>query len=272
MPTPEEILADTKTYPDTLAISFNGVEIPLGSLRAVAKSKQDAAESERKAAEAARTAAEAQRAEFNRLTDEAREVYENLNSTNASAAAAAAAAAPVVEDEFDKDPVWNPVRKRLGSLAEEQKKFAEATKKVEEANKRLENMLARSAEVFAYDRWERQYSGYQHKPDGKSLDDVVKYATDNRIVDRFGLPSVEKALDQMTAADRQKAVEDSAFKRGMEEGQRLGRISTMPRPMTVGPTNPAGSKPLEDFDQLTERALSDPELATLIAGTNLSVS
>lgn len=262
-----EILKDSVKYPDTLGIAIGGTEVPLGSLRAVAKQQSDAAEATLKAAEAARKEAEAQRNEFNRLTQQAQQIYDSNKQTAeeiAAAKAAAAAAAGGKGDEWD-DPIWEPVRKRLSPVLEQ-------LKTAEESRKKLENMLARSAEVFAYDRWERQFQGYQGKPEGKTLDDVVKFAADNKIVDRFGLPSVTAALDQMTAADRQKLVEDAAYKRGMEEGQRLGRISTMPRPMTVGPTNPQGSKPLEDFDQLTERALADPELATLIAGTNMGVS
>jgi hypothetical protein len=262
----EQALGDT-SIPDDATLTFNGKNITFANLRGLTRKQQTALQAKIDAAAAKEREVSTQQETLIRLTQEAQQIHDRLQQQETTRPAPAAAAG---DDAWDSDPFYKPVRERTSKLEKRLDEIADSTKKLTEA-------MTRSIQTWADDRWEREYDSIS-VPKGKERpkrEDLLKYATDNRLVDRHGMPSVRAAWDKMTAADRQKEIEDAAYERGRQEGEQRARIAAMPQPATMSPGNgrfSGAQAPLESFDDLTAKALADPELRAVIAGTNLGVS
>jgi hypothetical protein len=256
-----EILKDTTKYADDLMVDFAGEKVPLGSLRqfsageltAIAKRQQEADRNFAEAAKARETAMD--------LSTKAQQLYDSLQSSKQQAPPANTG-----DDPWETDPIYAPVRTRS--------KAQEAT--IDELKKTLKSLQQTQEQIAligGYDRWERQFNSFpaDRRPKDKSLDDVIKYAAENKLVDRFGVPSVSMALDKLTEADRLDDIRAKARKEGADEAEARLRASTMPRPNFNPPPN-AGKRTevLDDLDHLTDKVLEDPELRQMVAGLNLS--
>jgi hypothetical protein len=255
-----EILKDSAKYPDNLEVDFAGAKVPLGSLRQFTTGQLADIDKRQKAIEKEYADAKTARESAMDLSQRAQQLWDSLQQTKP------AASTPAGEDPWETDPIYAPVRNR----------FTERDKQVKDLKETLEK-LAKTQEQLAlvggWDRWERQYNAFpkERRPKDKSLEDLVKYAAENKLVDRFGIPSVEKAIDQMTAGDRLEEIRKQARAEGAAEAETRLRASTMPRPnFNPSPASRGGGKaPLEDLDQLTDKVLEDPELRQLVEGLNL---
>lgn len=260
----EAALTDTG-IPDDAQLTFNGKTVTFGNLRGLSKRQQTALQTKIDAASRKEQEVSTQQQQLLRLTQEAQQIHERLQTQEANRPTVAAAD----DDAYDTDPFYKPIRERSSKL---EKRLDE----ISGQQKQLMDSLKTSITTWAEDRWDREYDGISF-PKGKDKpkrDELIDFATKNRLVDRHGMPSVRKAWDTMHAGDRQKEVEDAAYARGQKDGEERARIASMPQPTTISPGGGKanGGAALSDLDDLTRAALADPELRQIIANTNLGVS
>lgn len=260
----EEALANQE-IPDDATLTFKDKTISFGDLRGLSRKQQAALQTKIEAAAAKEQQVTQQQEQLLRLTQEAQQIHERLQAQES------ARPQPRGNDEeaWDSDPFYKPVREKTSKLE----------KRLEEmlaAQQKLQASLTQAATTWAEDRWDNEYNQIA-APKGKQKpkrDELLDFAVKNKIVDRHGMPTVRGAWEKMTEADRQKEIETTAYERGLQEGEQRARIASMPRPTTLSPNGGAkpNGAPLSDFDDLTARAMDDPELRAIIAGTNLNMS
>ena len=255
MPTIEDILKDEKTYPDTLELPVGDNKIPLSVIRAtykaVATEREQLGKDRQGVAEMAEKVAGLQ---------------SQLEQKLADATARGTQRTAPTDDDFDTDPFFAPVRKRLDPIT----KLAEELKT---ANAQLAQQVANAATIWARDRWEGQLSRNRDRLKGdkyKQYQDVqslLKYATDNRILDPYGFPSVELAINKLTEADTLAAQADEAYQRGLKEGQMKARIASMGRPTSAtGPMSDKESPVAKHgLEGLGDAVQDDPEIMDMLA-------
>src|ERR1700742_1304050 len=212
------ILDDEKTFPDSAEIEVGGKKISLGAIRDGSK-KQQAAITERM------NALNTERESVKELKDKAASLYAKMQEDEAAGAASPRAAHP--SDDLDNDPFWQPVSKKLKSHEATEKELRDTV-----AN--LTKAISTAATIFAEDRWQQQYDrgAERLKKSSKYKDwDYTKvrdYAATNKLLDRHGLPSVERAIAELTKEDELAIKVQEAFERGKKEGQIAGRVGAMP--------------------------------------------
>lgn len=257
----DEILTDVENYPDNLTIKIHDNDVPLGSLRTFNKSERDKLISEQSAAKASREAAEKERTAALALSEQAAKIQRDLEAR----IAADPRGNNPTQDQFDTDPWYEPIRKRMA-------KYDEAVKKLDDATQRMENMQKNMSMTWAQDRWDNQYrtiSGSMTDRNRKGKDDLLKYAAENKLVDSYGIPSVTMAWDKLTEADRMAEATEKARKEGEERGRQAAFAARVRPPSSGRP----GKTPVElnDWNDLTDVAMQDEEIAKMITSGNLGV-
>lgn len=255
----QEILADPKNYADELTIQIGDTPVPLGSLRSIGKSEQDRLTSELSKATEARTQAEKERENALSLSQKAAE----LNAALEARIAADPRGTPT-QDQFETDPWYEPIRKRLS-------KYDEAVTKFNDAVSKLENMQKNQAIVYADRLWDSEYEGLKFTDKNrKTRDEILKFAAENKIVDKHGIPSVRLAWDKMTEVDRMAEAAEAARLEGIEQGKREAFVSRVRPPSTVPPSG-NGAVQFDDWNKLTDAALADPEIRKLVERTGFGI-
>lgn len=259
MATLNDILKDTATYPDTFEVDFMGAKVPLSSLRQFTAAELGEIDKQRKQVAKELADATKQRQSAMDLSTQAQQLFDSLQSKpNATAT-------QVADDPWESDPVYAPVRSRLTDRDKKLDEFKSALDRLTKAQEQI-------ATIGGWERWERQYNSFPEarRPKDKSLEEIVKFAHENKLVDRFGIPSVQLALDKLTEASRLEDIRKTAHDEGVKEAETRLRASTMPRPnFNPSPAVRAGKTPLEDLDHLTDKVLEDPELRQLVEGLNI---
>lgn len=257
----KQFLEDSAKYPDATEVQIGDVKVPLGSLRALNSSERTALADRLKTAEALEKANKERETKLVDLATKTQKVYEEY-----TARAAAAGNNPPKADANDPwaDPWLAPVKT---ALSERDQKIVELTKKLEESTKTIAN----AATIWAQDRWDRQYEGInfgtrEKKP---TADELIKYATDNKLLDRQGIPSITAAWNHMTAGEREADMKKQEFERGREAGRAESLAARVTPPGAAGPgvppPVPVRIKPGEgDLGDLYSQALQDPELKALL--------
>ena len=254
MPTIEDILKDEKTYPDTLELPVGNDKIPLGTIRATYK------------------AVATEREQLGRdrqvvvdLATKAADLQAKLDQQLADAAAGSSRRAAPTDDDFDTDPFFAPVRKRLDPI----QKLAEELKT---SNEQLAKSVANAATIWARDRWEGQLSRNRDRLKGdkykqyQDVESLLKYATEHRILDSYGFPSVEMAIGKLTEADTLEAKSNEAYERGLKEGQMKARIASMGRPTSAsGPKTEESSVGKRGLEGLGDDVANDPEIMEMLS-------
>jgi len=255
----EEIFSDTQNYPDNLTIKFNDTDIPLGSLRNANKSQRDALNAELTSTKEARRKADDQVANASKLAEQAAKLNADLE-----ARLAADPRGTPTADQFDTDPWYEPIRKRLA-------KYDEAVTKFNQAVESLTGMQKNMSMTWFQDRMDSQFAGLKMSDKNrKSQDELLKYAADNKIVDKFGVPSLILAWDKMTETDRLAEASEKARLEGIEQGKREAFVGRVRPPSSVAPGSPPPQ--FTDWNQLTDTALADPEIRRIIEQSNIGVS
>lgn len=260
----EEILANKATFADDIELPIGTEKVKLGDLRTLSSKQQKElsdkiAGADAKQREAAETATKAANLLAN--LEDARQRLE------------ASKKEPVTDDDFDKSEWWEPVRKRF---TERDAKIDKALKAVED----LTNNVKQAATIWAKDRWKNQFkevSPRLKKVDAYKewdFDKVLGYATDHKIFDEDGMPSVEKAVLELTKANDLQTAADEAYQRGLKEGRTKARLETMPRPSsaTGGGKVSKGKSSVEEngLEGLGDDVMNDAELMEDLAKlTNL---
>lgn len=263
----QELIADATKYPDTLEIPVGDQKIPLGTLRAYQKEIEGRVKEKEEGLSK-------QQQELMGLSEKASTLYSQLEQERGKLAEEMKKVTARVEpgEDIDNDVFWKPVAKRLKAMEETQKK-------IEDNQKALGTAMSRSAEIWAEERWTNQYDSAKErlakskstKDAGWDYEKLKKYATENKIVDRWGLPSVGGAIEKLTEADRLAESAEEAFQRGLKEGQMRARLASSPRPTSSGggdlkPAD-AGPKldPSKNFEDLGDAVAQDAELMEMLA-------
>jgi len=256
----DEIFADDKTYPDSAELTINGKAVKLGDIRDLTRKKQQ---------ELAAKLAEVQqeREGVKELATKAAALHQQLQDQ-----VAAADKKPNVQvsdvDDFENDPLYAPIRKRLSPIEQTMKELGETQKK-------LATSLERAATIWfkerSADRFERVSDRLKKAGKDKdwNFDKVLEFAAKNNIVDANGLPDVVGAVTKLTAEDERKIIEQEAYERGLREGAQKGRMSNMTRP-----TSAAGAKAKPEdsavgrtasLEHLGDDVAKDPELMDMLS-------
>jgi len=255
------ILADKKTFTDDIKLNINGNEVSLGDIRSLSQRNQDAVT-----------------AKMNELSgdqERTRKEYENARTLSTQAAEIIskaqagpekkAAPEPDGADYYDTDPLYEPIRKRLSPM---EKQLAE----IIESNKQNKIALERAALVFARDRWDRQYDALKPRLAGdkykdyrgeKGVEKLAEYAASHQLLDEFGLPSVAKAVADLTREDEIAIIKKTEYERGVEAGRQAKRLASMERPASAsgntGDRKQPKLDPTQNFEDLGDVVMDDPE-------------
>lgn len=256
----EEILADSENFADNLTIKIGDTDVPLGSLRTFNKSERDKLISEQSAAKASREAAEKERVAALALSEQAAKIQRDLEARIASDPRGG----NPTQDQFDTDPWYEPIRKRMA-------KYDDAVAKMNEATTKLENMQKNMSMTWAQDRWDNQYRSLSMSDKNrKSKDELLKYASENKVLDSYGIPSVTLAWDKLTEADRMAEAVEKARREGEEKGKQVAFASRV-RPPSSGRPGKAPAE-LNDWNDLTDVAMQDEEIAKMITSGGIGIS
>ena len=259
--TPEEIQAifnDRTTFTDTMELSIGDKKFTLGDLRGLsARQQQQVAEkisgADRREAEARDTAMKAAN-----LLSELEKAREGLIAQRTQVP---------TEDDFDKEEFWGPVRKRF---SDRDAKIDQALKGIESLSKSVE----RAATIWAQERWQGQFK--EVSPRLKKVDaykdwdfkKVLDYATERKIVDDYGFPSVERAVLELTKANDIEQIKKEAYAEGMKAAKQKNRLDNQPRPSSAsGGRQPADKSAVAEIglEGLGDDAINDPELMEMFA-------
>jgi len=257
----KKLLLDTEHMPDNTPVRIGETEVPLSSLRQLSAAERSQLADAIKANEERATKLEADRSKVVDLARKAQEAYTAAEEARAKAGTPAAAAAGA--DPFD-DPWLSPVKK---ALADRDAKL-QAT---EAQLKQLLNTVTQAATIFAEDRWDREFASvdFGKREKKPTRDELLKFATDNKLLDRHGFPSIRAAWDKMSEADRLEAIKQEALERGREEGRMAALANRIPAPGVPGPGQapamPRAVNPNTDvLGDLYQETIKDPELRALL--------
>jgi hypothetical protein len=254
----EQVLADKTGYEDNIEIMIKGEKVTLGDLRTLSAAQQRSLSDKI-------SGAEAREAEARDVASKAATMLAELKT--ASDALKQQRTTPPTEDDFDKEEFWGPVRKR----------FSDRDAKIDQALKGIDaltNSVKQAASIWADDRFQGQYERNasrlkkvdQYKDwDWKRTRD---YAAEHKITDEYGMPSVEKAILELTKANDIEQIRKEAFEAGQKAAKQRNRLDSQPRPSSAtGGRQPADKSAVAEIglEGLGDDAVNDPELMELFA-------
>ena len=251
------IFADEKTFSDEIEITLpNGEKATLGEIRDLTRTQQ------RKLA-----------GEMEALTRERQETMQTatkaadlLSKLEARDAAGPQTVAPEAND-FDNDEWWKPVRSKLSPMEAQIKQLLEA-QKAQQAT------LEKAALIFANDRWRGQFDRVKDRLKPAKYADwnfekVRDYAANNKYLDEYGFPAIDKAVEAITREDEMERIKTEAFEKGVREGSVKARLGATPRPTSAtgaGKKAAQGLDASKNFEDLGDSIADDRELAEMVAG------
>lgn len=254
----QEILADPKTFADGIEMTIGNEKVNLGQLRELSATQQrqlseKIAGADQREAQARETATKAAN-----LLAELQTASEKLREQKTT---------PPTEDDFDKEEFWGPVRKR----------FSDRDAKIDQALKAIDTLgksVERAATIWAQERWQGQFK--EVAPRLKKVDaykdwdfkKVLDYATERKIVDDYGFPSVERAVLDLTKANDIEQIKKEAYAEGMKAAKQKNRLDAQPRPSSAtGGRQPADKSAVAEIglEGLGDDAMNDPELMEMFA-------
>jgi hypothetical protein len=258
MPNLQDILNDKNTFTDNIELTIGTEKVTLGQLRELSATQQrnlseKISGADRREQEARDTAMKA--ANLLSELEKAREVLTAQRTVTPT------------DDDFEKEEFWAPVRKRL----------SEPNKKIEEALQRLDSLaksVERAATIWAQERWQGQFE--KSSPRLKKVDaykdwdykKVLDYATERKIVDDYGFPSIERTVAELTKANEIDTIKKEAFEAGKKSAEQRKRLDTQPRPSSAsGGKQPADKSAVAEIglEGLGDDAMNDPELMDMFA-------
>src|ERR1035438_3524910 len=254
----EQILNDRTTFEDGIELVIKGEKVNLGQLRDLSATQQKSlsdkiAGADQREAQARDTAMKAAN-----LLSELETARQNLSTQKQT---------PPTDDDFEKEEFWSPVRGRIGKLMSA----------LEEERKEREKMaksLERAATIWANERWDGQYeksSSRLKKVDAyKDWDrqKLLDYATERKIVDDYGFPSIERTVAELTKANDIETIKKEAYEKGKADASQRKRLDQQPRPSSAsGGMQPADKSAVAEMglERLGDDAMNDPELMEMFA-------
>jgi hypothetical protein len=256
----KKFLENATQYPDNTPIRIGDTEVPLGSLRALNATERTQLADRMKEIETQKADLNDRQQKIVSLAQKAQEAY-NAAEEARKAAAGAPPARPG-DDPF-ADPWLQPVKKELEARDA-------VIKSLTEQLKLTAGTIVNAATIFSEDRWDREYAAidFGKREKKPTREEILKFATDNNIVDRHKLPSIRAAWEKMSEADRLKEIAEKAREEGREEGRQQLLASRIPPPGVPGPgqapTLPKNNPNAADLGDLYADAIKDPELRALL--------
>ena len=265
-----EILSDEKTFTDDMEIVLPprgdgqaSQKVRLGDIRDLSRKQQQALAARLdetnkefdKARSLATQAAEALAKIQGQATDTTTTTTKPVTTTD-------------TEDYYETDPLYAPVRKRYSALEAQLKEAADKLKGQETIQTNLLTLLTRRMVRDDFDRVRDKLKGDKYK-EWRDPDKLANYAVQHRLVDDMGMPSLERAVSELTREDEVTA----AYQRGIDEGRKKGtidaRLASMQRPTSAsGKTaaqQPAGLDPTQNFEDLGDKIMDDPEALEMLS-------
>ena len=244
-----DIFKNEATFPDALEVTLpNGDKATLGEIRELTRSQQKQLASDMEALTKERNEAKS-------IATAAADLMTKMQNQPEPVKQA-------VPDDFDQDPWWEPVRKKMSPIAEQ-------LKAIEAGQKALQESVARAASIWAQDRWKGQYERGKERLKGPKYSDqtfekVRDYAAEHKILDEYGFPALDKAIEAITREDQLESIRNEAYERGVREGAVKSRLASSARPSSAaGVPKPegVGLKADGNFQDLGDAVMSDRELA-----------
>src|SRR6267142_360876 len=256
----KKFLENATQFPDDTPIKIGDTEVPLGSLRALNASERTQLADKMKEIETQKAELNGRKQKIVTLATKAQAAYDAAEEARRTAGAA-----PAVKpgDDPFADPWLAPVKRELEARDA-------VIKGLTDQLKQTLTTVGQAATIFAEDRWDREFSAidFGKREKKPTRDELLKFATDNNLVDRHKFPSIRAAWEKMSEADRIKEIEEKAREQGREEGRQQLLASRIPPPGVPGPgqaptlpkPNPNGA----DLGDLYADAIKDPELRALL--------
>lgn len=251
-----DLVANAK-YTDDMKFKIGDDEVSVADLRAFHKQGSETTAAAKRRQEEAE--AEFQKAQ--KLGADALALYESVKDKGVDGKP------PIdAEGEIDwNDPVMKALKKKLDA-------YDTATKNFETKSKQLEAAIASGFSFVTDYVWQRGYDALDDlsRPKDKKLEDLIRYASEQKITDKWGLPDPVKAARMLTENDRQAAIEKKAREEGRKEGERAARAAGAARPGALAPD--ARRAPIDPKDkpksmkELLHKAMQDPEIQRIAAG------
>jgi hypothetical protein len=257
MPISLDDLVTNAKYTDDMKFKIGDDEVSVADLRAYHRRGQEVSATAKRRQEEA----EAEFLKAQKLGADALALYESVKGD----------ADKKVKVDADGEIDWSdPVMKALKSKLDA---FEAATKRYDDKAKQLEGAIATGFSFVTDYVWNQGYSSLDElsRPKDKKLEDLVKYAQEQKITDRWGLPDPVKAARMLTESDRQTAIEKKAREEGRKEGERAARAAGTPRPGTITPdtrqrvASDSKDKP-KNMKELLRKAMADPEIQRVAGG------
>jgi hypothetical protein len=279
----KEIISDSKSFPDDFTIDIGGEKYAVGDLRRAnsesggeIQRQLDARKTELDTREATLGQAQQELANlFQTFSEKTGLTLEDVTNGKTITTANAKKVAAGATGLDPNDPILAPVIAQITELKD--KEIAGLNAKIGDLSKAVGMAL----KVNLDDHYEREYgeiSKTMPKDAMKDLDlnKVLKYAGDNKIMDRHGRFNLKKATDEMTADTRRAAEIAEAEERGRRKAIEEGQIASVSRPgaraahLTNSPKNTDGST--KTIEQAMADAANDPDIwknALATAGTGV---
>ena len=257
----KKFLENAAEFPDNTPITIAGREIPLGSLRQLNASERSTLSERLKGVESKEAELNSRQAGIVDLAQKAQAAYAAAEEARTKAGQRQEAPGA---DPF-ADPWLAPVKTELGKRDKE-------LEEIKAVAKNLQATITQAATIWAQDRWDREYDtlNFGKREKKPTRDELLKFANENKLVDRHGMPSIRNAWDKMSEADRMEQLRQEAIEKGREEGRMEAMAARVTPPGVSGiGQGPAGPprKITADTDVLGDMygdALKDPELRALI--------
>lgn len=250
------ILKDETTYPDTAEITLGSEKVTLGQIRDLSRKQQKAISDQMDALTRERT-------EVKTLAEQTADLMTKLQAREQEPAKTVVPEA----NDFDNDEWWKPVRAKLTPLEA-------SIKSLVEGQKALQTSMEKAALIFANDRWRGQFDRVKDRLKAPKYSDwnfekVRDYAAQNKYLDEYGFPAIDKAVEAITREDELERIKQEAFEKGLREGAVKTRLGSTPRPTSASGAKPKAATGLDaakNFEDLGDSVQSDRELAEMVAG------
>lgn len=256
----EEIFADETKYPDTAEVKLGETTLTLGQIRNLTKKQQGLIASKLEDADK-------QRKEAMELATKASELHTKLSAQMEELSKTQVAKTTPTDDEFEQDPFWQPANKRLKAIQETQKKLEDTIAK-------LATGVGNAAKIWAEDRWRNQFDRMKDRlaaPKYKdyTFEKVRDYAAEHKLFDANNLPSIERAIEEITRPDELERIKAAAREEGIKEGMQKARLSTMQRPTSATGPAPKGAEESvvakKGLEGLGDDVAQDTEIMNMLA-------
>lgn len=262
MPTLEQLLSDV-ALTDDLELDFGAKgKVKVGDLRAFAKATADA-----------KLAAERQGRDYETEKAKAKDLAEKALALNRKAEEELAAlnkrpkeGTPSGEIDWENDPVYSPINKRL---AKDLEPLSKITKALEDLQKAFGAGFRFVTEDYNDRRWNALPKESRELAEGKGWRDFVKAAEEGKVYDRNGLLDPIGAFEASISGKRRDAELKAAEERGRKKAEEDNRLAGLSRPGSTPRVPPSAKDPkIPKFGspEWTEAVLNDPEIQRIASG------